>query len=43
MFTPLGKLGQPQDVRGAVIFLSSRGIGYVTGTVLSVDGGYHSW
>ena len=43
MFTPLGRLGQPHDLRGAVIFLASAASAYVTGTVLAVDGGYHSW
>ena len=36
---PLGRLGQPEDVAGAVLYLSSDFARYVTGQVLVVDGG----
>ncbi|MCC7138392.1 MAG: 3-oxoacyl-[acyl-carrier-protein] reductase [Planctomycetes bacterium] len=36
---PLGRLGRPEDVAGAVKFLASLAAGYVTGQVLCVDGG----
>ena len=37
--TPLGRLGDPEDVAGAVRFLSSAEASFVTGAVLLVDGG----
>jgi 3-oxoacyl-[acyl-carrier protein] reductase len=37
--TPLGRLGDPDDVAGAVRFLCSEEARYVTGVVLQVDGG----
>jgi 3-oxoacyl-[acyl-carrier protein] reductase len=36
---PLRKLGNPNDVAEAVLYLSSEGAGYVTGTTLDINGG----
>lgn len=36
----LGRLGDPQDVAGAVLFLCSEAARHITGTVLPVDGGH---
>lgn len=37
--TPLGRFGQPEDLIGAVVFLSSSASNYVTGQTLLVEGG----
>ena len=37
--TPLGRLGDPEDVAGAVRFLCSEEASFVTGAVVLVDGG----
>jgi 3-oxoacyl-[acyl-carrier protein] reductase len=37
--TPLGKLGDPEDIAGAVRFLCSDEASFITGEVLVVDGG----
>ena len=37
---PAGRWGQPEDLAGAVVFLSSRASDYVNGHVLVVDGGW---
>ena len=38
-FHPLGRRGRPADVVEAVLFLASRDAGWVTGTMLPIDGG----
>lgn len=36
---PLGRLGMPEDVASVVLFLAGPGAGYLTGQVITVDGG----
>ncbi|KAK0745304.1 hypothetical protein B0T21DRAFT_430688 [Apiosordaria backusii] len=38
---PLGRVGEPEDVGGACLFLASRVGGYVNGATVAVDGGVH--
>ncbi|HEX4963522.1 MAG TPA: 3-oxoacyl-ACP reductase FabG [Thermoanaerobaculia bacterium] len=37
--TPLGRMGKPEDIAEAYFWLASDAAGFITGTVLSVDGG----
>jgi NAD(P)-dependent dehydrogenase (short-subunit alcohol dehydrogenase family) len=36
---PMGRIGQPQDVAAAAVFLAGPGAAYITGTTITVDGG----
>lgn len=38
---PLGRIGTPEDIAGACIFLASRAGSYINGATITVDGGSH--
>jgi len=37
---PAGRWGEPEDFKGAVVYLASGAANYVNGTILTVDGGW---
>lgn len=41
--TPMGRLAEPSDLQGAVVFLASEASDYMTGHDLVIDGGYTLW
>ena len=41
--TPMGRLGEPEEVAAVVAFLASDAASLVTGAVVLADGGYTCW
>jgi galactitol 2-dehydrogenase (L-tagatose-forming) len=41
--TPMGRIGEPSEIAAAVVYLASAASTYVTGAILSIDGGYTAW
>jgi NAD(P)-dependent dehydrogenase (short-subunit alcohol dehydrogenase family) len=37
---PVGRLGEPEEVAKAILFLASEEASFITGAILPVDGGY---
>ena len=40
---PMKRLGQPEEIKGTAIFLSSDASNFITGASLTIDGGYTTW
>ena len=38
-FAPMGRIGKPEEIAGAIFYLASDQAGFVTGAALSIDGG----
>ena len=41
--TPMGRLGEPEEVASVVLFLASDAASLMTGSIVMVDGGYSLW
>jgi NAD(P)-dependent dehydrogenase (short-subunit alcohol dehydrogenase family) len=40
---PMGRIGNPEELAGAAVFLASEASSYMTGSVMVIDGGYTVW
>jgi len=40
---PLGRIGQPEEVAAALVFLASDAASLMTGSIVALDGGWAAW
>jgi NAD(P)-dependent dehydrogenase (short-subunit alcohol dehydrogenase family) len=41
--TPMGRLGEPSELKGVALFLASKASSFMTGSTIIIDGGYTCW
>lgn len=41
--TPMGRVGEPHEIKGLALLLASNASSYITGSVIFIDGGYTCW
>lgn len=40
---PMGRIGEPEDLKGAILLLASQASSYINGQNIAIDGGWTSW